>query len=77
MEERIRRVMATTFGLELTDIPATASQATVEKWDSLGHIHLILALESEFGVQFSAAQIPQLVDLRAIERALQAGRQAA
>lgn len=35
----------------------------VEGWDSLSHIQILVALEREFGVRFTAAEIADLKDL--------------
>jgi acyl carrier protein len=70
MDERIRQVIASTFGLDPTTVDETASQQTLEAWDSLGHINLVLALEIEFGAQFSIGEIPLLADFTAIRDAL-------
>jgi acyl carrier protein len=32
----------------------------VDEWDSLSHIRLVLAVESKFGLQFSAAEVSRL-----------------
>ncbi len=77
MEDRIRAVMATTFGIELCELPPMASPQTVKAWDSLAHINLILALEQEFGVQFQDAEVPQLVSQSAIRSALKQRKLAA
>jgi acyl carrier protein len=34
---------------------------TVPDWDSVVHLNLILALESEFGVRFETSEIPNLL----------------
>ena len=77
MDDRIRQVIAQTFGLELAAVTESASQQTLDAWDSLGHINLVLALEIEFRTQFSVNQIPLLVDFAAIRDALTRGKLAA
>lgn len=77
MDERIRQVIANTFGLDPAEVTESASQQTVEHWDSLGHINLVLALELEFRTHFSTSQIPLLVDFAAIRDALKPDRLAA
>jgi acyl carrier protein len=44
---------------------------TVKSWDSLRHLNLILALEEKFGVTFEAEEIPELVSVRVIAKALE------
>ena len=37
---------------------------TVEAWDSINHLNLVMALEQEFGVQFEPEEIEQLLSVR-------------
>lgn len=39
----------------------TASE--VEEWDSLGHIRLVLAVESKFGIRFQPSEVAGLKNL--------------
>jgi acyl carrier protein len=42
-------------------------------WDSVVHLNLILALESEFGVRFATAEIPQLNSVGKLRARLERG----
>jgi acyl carrier protein len=70
MRERIRETMATVFELPLAQIPDDASAQSVEGWDSLRHLELMLELEMTFGVRLPAEEVPELVSVGAIEDAL-------
>ena len=67
MQERIRAVMAQVFNVEAGSISAESSPEDIERWDSLRHMQLILAIEDEFGVTFEDDDIPNLLSLRAIQ----------
>ncbi len=43
--------MSGLFAIDESDIDENSSLETVENWDSLQHVNLIMALEEEFGVQ--------------------------
>ena len=43
---------------------------SVENWDSLGHLKLILAIEEEFNVKFWTKEIPELSSLKNITKAV-------
>lgn len=58
--------MATTFQVDVTQIDENTSPQTIEKWDSLHHMNLILALEEGFSVQFSDKQIVESLDYKTI-----------
>ena len=48
MEQRIKNVMASIFKVDISEIDENISPDTLENWDSLGHMNLIVALEEEF-----------------------------
>jgi acyl carrier protein len=50
MESTLKTVMATVLGIQADAIGDDTSMDTVESWDSIKHMNLVLALEEEFGV---------------------------
>lgn len=67
MQERIKTVMAQIFNVDPGSITVDSSPESIERWDSLRHMQLVLAIEDEFGVQFADEDIPELLSLQAIE----------
>jgi acyl carrier protein len=63
--------MSKLFGLSADAISEESSPATIPKWDSLAHMNLVLALEEEFGVQFTDDEIPELNSVARILSALE------
>ena len=63
MENRVKNIMAMVFGVSLREIGDNAAPGTIEAWDSLRHMNLVIALEQEFGVRFAEDQIEQLISL--------------
>jgi len=67
LEERVAAVVAATF--ELDGVDASDGPSTIARWDSLGALHLALALEDALGVHLdeealaSATSVAALVDL--------------
>ncbi|MDB5964005.1 MAG: acyl carrier protein [Polaromonas sp.] len=49
-QEKLKNVIATVLNVDSSRIDANASSDTIESWDSLRHMNLVLALEEEFGV---------------------------
>jgi acyl carrier protein len=47
--ERVRHVVADTFGIEPASITPETSAEDVDGWDSVAHASLIVGLESTFG----------------------------
>ena len=50
MESTLKTVMATVLAIEAEAIGNDTSMDTVESWDSIKHMNLVLAIEDEFGV---------------------------
>jgi acyl carrier protein len=69
--ERIKSVMAQIFEVPVSAISDDASPETIEQWDSLRHMNLILALEGEFKIEFTDQQIPEILSLSSIAKAVE------
>ncbi len=63
IEERVRGVIAQVFGLDKSAVSSTASQESLEKWDSLGHMNLCVAIEEEFRVRLDDTQIVEMTSV--------------
>ena len=49
-EDTLKQVMATMLKVDPGAINSASSMDTIESWDSLRHMNLVLALEEEFKV---------------------------
>ena len=72
IEQRLRAVMADVFAVEASVIGPEWSRETHEQWDSVGHINLVFALETEFGVGFEVAEIESILTYRDLLEVLEA-----
>jgi acyl carrier protein len=63
MTERVVRIAADVFGVSADAIGPASSPDTIEAWDSLHHLNLVLALEQEFAVQFTPEEIEQMLSI--------------
>lgn len=70
IRERIKSVLASVFMVNVADIPDSCSYGSLEGWDSLAHMNLIIALEIEFEVQFSDDQATGLLNIDSIIKCL-------
>ena len=58
--KRVQEIMVNVFDEDDLTVTRDTSADDVEDWDSLSHIRLMVAVEREFGVKFTNAEIEQL-----------------
>ena len=61
VETRIRNVLADVFNLDPENIGSHTSTDTIEEWDSLQHLTVVLTLEEEFSISFDDEETVALV----------------
>lgn len=66
MSSKVRHIIAEVIGVPVEQVGDDASPATLEAWDSLRHMNLIVALEEELGVTFDDDALSRLTSLPAI-----------
>lgn len=64
LEDRARRLVSEVFGVPLATVTLEASQDSIESWDSLNMVNLVMAIEAEFEVSVS---IDEAVDLLSVK----------
>lgn len=69
MEEQLRQIFQQSFGIEQID--DSMSIDNVSGWDSMGHVGLMMALQTEFGVSISPAASIELTDIASIKKFIQ------
>ena len=67
IKEKIGNVMAIVFEVGIDSINEDSSADTIETWDSLRHMNLILALEEEFNVVIPDEEVGNLMNFKLIE----------
>ncbi len=58
--DRVRSIAADVLEVPLAQLTPDSSAETIESWDSVHHLNLVLALEQEFKIQFEPEEIDQL-----------------
>lgn len=66
IEQRVRQVASDVFNLPLDRITPQSNPQSIENWDSVQHLNLVLALEQELGVQIAPEEIEQMQSIGAI-----------
>ncbi len=57
LDSKIFNIIKNTFPNSTTNINTDTTANDVDEWDSLGHIMLIQAIETEFNIQFDLDEL--------------------
>ncbi len=72
--EQLQALLAEIFEVEQLEVSAETQFGDLPKWDSMGHMDLMVALEGQFGVEISAETISELVSVPRILEKIQAAQ---
>ena len=64
--EQVRNIASDIFGVPASKITADSSPETIENWDSMQHLNLVLAVEEKFGVQLEPEDIEKMKNIGAV-----------
>ena len=64
--DRVRSIAADVLEVPAAKVCADSSPETIDTWDSVHHLNLVLALEQEFHLQFEPEEIDQMKDIQHI-----------
>jgi len=67
VEERIKSVMSAVFEVSAYKIKDDSSPDTIESWDSLKHMNLIVSLEEEFQIELTDDEIIEMMNYSLIK----------
>ena len=62
METELKELMAEVFFIEVTSIDKNSSPETIDQWDSINHLNLIVAIEEKFNISFTDEQITEMLN---------------
>jgi acyl carrier protein len=60
ISERLKRVILTTLGLDDFDLEETTLATEVPGWDSLSHVRVLTAVESEYRIRLKTIEVLRL-----------------
>jgi acyl carrier protein len=63
LHRRFHDVLEAVLGVDPNTLEDSDSPKTVPQWDSVTHLQLMLALEAEFGLEFSPEDMAQLTSI--------------
>ena len=73
-EEVLSRVSEIASDILHSDVTPESSPQTIESWDSVQHLNLVLAIEEEYGFQFSPEEMDQAKTVGSLARLASAKR---
>ena len=66
MEKKLKIIFSQIFEINISQINDHSSSDNRDKWDSLNHTNLIVALEQAFEVSFTADEIIDMLNFKQI-----------
>ena len=74
LTDQVCQIAADIFNVESAGLSLETSSTSIESWDSMQHLNLVLALEQEFGVAFEPEEIEAMTTVAAIVEVIEAAR---
>ena len=66
MEAHIKTLIAKLFDVDETYLSLNSSPHEIEKWDSLGHMNIVAAIEEEFEIELTDDEIDAMANIASI-----------
>ncbi len=70
-EEELKQVLSDVFNVSRDSVGEETSIDTVETWDSLKHLELVLALEQKFDITFTHEETTEILNYNLIRMILE------
>ena len=70
-EKKLKELLAKIFSVDASAITDNTTPDTLENWDSLRHMNLVVALEEEFDVELTDDQVVEILSYQLIKIVLQ------
>lgn len=70
LEQDLRSIMAEVFEIPVDQINESTTMESVDTWDSLRHMELVVAIERRFSVEFEAEEALEMTSIEGIKRIL-------
>ena len=67
---KLKQVVSDVLEVDIDDINENSSPDNIEKWDSLSHIKLVMAIEVEFNVKLTPDDMMDMLSVKLIKMIL-------
>jgi acyl carrier protein len=68
--DQIRRIASDVLGISPKSLTPESSPETIEAWDSVQHLNLVLAIEQQFDLEFDPEEVDSMKTLGAMAAAV-------
>ena len=69
-EQKLKQIISSVFKVDISTINNGTSPDSIESWDSLNHLNLVLAVEEGFQVTFTEEQTVEILNYELIVETL-------
>ena len=68
LEKNLKKLLAKLFTVNIKNINIYSSNKSIKKWDSLGHIRLIMAIEQKYNIKIDQKHYSDLLNFKNLLR---------
>lgn len=66
-EDKLKQIFHDLFGTPLDKINDNSSPNNIEKWDSMGHLNLVMAIEQSFQIKLKDQDVVRMFNFALIK----------
>jgi acyl carrier protein len=70
LDQKLKELLSVVLEIPIETIDDSTSSDNTERWDSMNHMNIILAVEEEFGVKFSDDEALDYISYSLLKQAL-------
>ena len=70
-EIKLKEVISNVLGVPINEINDSSNSDSLDNWDSLSHINLVLAIEAEFNVALTPEDYMDMLSVKSITMILE------
>ena len=67
---KLKKVISNVLGVSIDTINDNSSPDSIDKWDSLSHLNLVMAIEAEFDVELTPEDSMDMLSVKLIRMIL-------
>lgn len=69
--DQVEQIAADIFDVPVEEVTPESSPDSIEQWDSLQHLNLVLALEQCFALTFAPEEMEQMLNIESVAKLVQ------